>query len=112
MNADAPTFYANIWIAGSVADAERLCRDYCNQVGLCVTVTPTHFIYTGGSQTGVLVRLFNYPKYPKTAVGIRATALALAEHLRQGLYQESYSVECNDTTHWEQPAPHPKGGGE
>ena len=68
------SFYANIWIAGSAADAERLCRDYCNRVGLCVTVTPTVFIYTGGAQSGVLVRLFNYPKFPAERDSIRDKA--------------------------------------
>jgi len=94
------SFYANIWIAGSAADAERLCRDYCNRVGLCVTVTPTVFIYTGGAQSGVLVRLFNYPKFPAERDSIRDKARDLAEHLRQGLYQESFSVEFPDVTEW------------
>jgi hypothetical protein len=43
---------ATIYIAGPVAKIESVCRKFCER-GMCVTVTPTTYIYTGGSEGGV-----------------------------------------------------------
>lgn len=45
------TFWATIYIAGDAEHAKQVCRDFCLAVGLCVTVTPTTFIYSGGKAT-------------------------------------------------------------
>jgi ferredoxin len=34
-------------MAGDVATAHRVARDFCYQTGACLTVTPSKFIYTG-----------------------------------------------------------------
>ncbi len=93
----APTYTADIYIAGDLADINRACREFC-EIGLCVTVTPTNFIYTGGSQTGARVGLINYPKFPQTVQAIRARALELAEDLVLDCYQDSCSVVFPDET--------------
>lgn len=96
-----PSFYANIWIAGDHAQAVQSCRDYCMDVPLCVTVTPTTFVYVGGAEAGACVRLLNYPRFPSTPDRIRDTAKHLAGYLRRALCQHSYTVEFPDSTCWD-----------
>ena len=87
------TFYANIWIAGDYDAAVQACREFCMETPLCVTVTKTEYVYVAGSQSGVCVRLINYPRFPKSNVEITMTAEILAAVLRMKLYQASYSIE-------------------
>ncbi len=95
------TFTATIYVglrnndAGDsfpVGLAKQICQDYVNQVGLCVTVTETTFVYTNGSEPGVIVGLINYPRFPSGSYAIRQHALQLARRLRKGLKQKRVSV--------------------
>jgi hypothetical protein len=79
--------------------ARHLCRAFC-MAGLCVTVTPTEFIYTGGAESGVAVGLINYPRFPAEPAEIFAKAEALALHLIDGLHQHSASIVASDKTAW------------
>ena len=94
------TYRVEICLAGDVADAKRVCREFCLSVGLCVAVAPTDFIYAGGSEAGVVVRLINYPKYPSTKTTLWETAQSLAENLRRALYQDSALLVADDKTEW------------
>lgn len=94
-----PTYRAEIFIAGDVNQAKQACREYC-MTGLCVTVTPTTFIYTGGEETGVIIGLINYPRFPSTPDDILEKAEDLAKYLRGKLCQHSYSIVTPDRTHW------------
>lgn len=96
---EAKSFYANIWIGGNHADAVRACREYCDDTPLCVTVTPTSFVYVRGMEEGVCVRLMQYPRFPEDERKIRNTAHDLAGRLLVKLSQRSYSIEFPDTTH-------------
>lgn len=84
-------------IVHSLADASRICQEYVDAAGLCVTVTPTTFIYTNGGEPGCIVGLIN-PRFPSTQAAIRAHALALAELLLVGLEQFKVSVVLPDET--------------
>jgi hypothetical protein len=94
----APTWYANIWIAGDYAAAVQACREYCRDNPLCVTVTPTVYVYTGGAQDGVCVRLINYPRFPSDS--LEGAAKDLADDLRYTLCQDSYTIEYADQSVW------------
>lgn len=93
------SFYANIWIAGDLSTAKAACREFCEE-GLCVTITPTSFIYTGGQQEGVLVRLINYPRFVEEPSAIKTRAQRLGDFLCHRLFQDSYSIEFPDTTEY------------
>jgi hypothetical protein len=80
------------------AAAVRIARIYADEVGLCVTVTRTTFVYTEGDEPGVIVGLINYPRFPSEPVDIRAHALALAERLQRGLSQHRVSVVLPNET--------------
>jgi hypothetical protein len=81
----------------TIADARRIVHEYV-AVGLCVTMTPTEFVYTGGGEPGVAVGLINYPRFPSSHQAIYDHAIALGEKLRVGLNQFRVSVVFPDKT--------------
>lgn len=97
---EVPTYTADIWIGGDAWLAEPICRDYCDTVGLCVSVTDTTFIYTGGKTIGMRVGLINYGRFPAASHEIFAKAEELAIMLIEGLGQDSASVVASDRTVW------------
>ena len=52
-----PTFWLRLYLAGDLDQIKQACREYCMEVGLCVTVRPIDFIYTGGEESGAEVRI-------------------------------------------------------
>jgi len=95
------TFEVKIYIAGSYSKAVEICAQYCNSVGLCVTVTPTEYVYTYGRESGVIIGLMNYPRFPTTLEELEKIACKLAEwHLIPGLAQGSFSVVTPSRTIW------------
>lgn len=85
-------------LAGNYDDAVRICKSYCNKVGLCVTIERCNYIYTGGCEDGVKVTLINYPKFPSEGQKIYDTGIKLAHKLRKGLYQDSVLISDGTTT--------------
>ena len=77
---------------------EGICQKYCDEVGLCVTVTPTRFIYTNGNETGAAIGLINYPRFPDEPENIKAKALDLAELLLIACQQYKVSIIFPDET--------------
>jgi len=95
------TFTAQIFVGfkcmdtgkeSTLQDAEKICQDYVNDIGLCVSTVPTRFIYTKGNENGVCVTLINYPRYPESSYEIKERALVLAEKLKTNLDQNRVSV--------------------
>jgi len=98
--AEAPSYPVSIFVGGSAWEAWKICREYCDEVGLCVTITETKYVYTGGETVGVIVGLINYPRFPSEPTPIWAHAEALALKLIEGLKQESCSIQSPDRTLW------------
>lgn len=96
---ESPTYTAAIYVAGDLAAARAICRDFC-ATGLCVTVETVEFIYTGGAETGVRVGLINYPRFPAPEADIFSKAEELAINLIHGLQQHSASIVGSDKTVW------------
>jgi len=97
---EVPSYPVSIFIAGRASDIEDQCRTYCDEVGLCVTCTPTCFVYTHGEEEGYIVGLINYPRFPSTPEDIWAHAETLAERLRVEASQDSYTIQAPDKTVW------------
>lgn len=87
-----PTFWAHIFIAGDLEQAKQVCRSHCFTAGLCVTIEPVTYVYTGGQEDGVRVGLINYPRFPASDDQILRTAKDLAYRLREELCQNSFSI--------------------
>jgi len=83
----------------SARHAKEICQDYCDEVGLCVTVAETEFIYTGGSERGCIVGLINYPRFPSTPEKILGHAFVLAKKLLDEYHQHKVSIICPDKTY-------------
>ena len=98
--ARARSYPISIFIAGDFLKAKEICQKYCDEKGLCVTVTPTEYIYTGGTEPGVVVGMINYPRFPKYPHQQIKTAQKLAMRLLEGLDQQSFSIETPQETHW------------
>lgn len=96
----ADTIRYDIFMAGDLAQAKQVCREFCFDVGLCVTIEPIDFIYTGGEESGFRVGLINYPRFPSTDADIWDRASELAEILMLRLRQHSYSIVGPNLTHW------------
>jgi len=94
------SYPVSILIAGDVWQAETACLDYCDEVGLCVTVTETTYCYTGGEEAGVIVGLINSPRFPSDPTAIWQRAEQLGSILRERLKQDSYTIQAPDKTVW------------
>jgi hypothetical protein len=95
-----PTFWARLYLSGPIDVAKQVCREECLREGLCVTIEPTTFVYTGGEEAGYVVGLINYPRFPSDPAAILARAKELAVHLMQRTAQWSALVMTPDGTEW------------
>lgn len=85
----------------SIDKVEEICQAYCDEIGLlCVTVTPTRFIYTDGAEPGAAVGFIHYPRYPADTERVKTHALELGRRLKQACDQLGLSVVLPDETFW------------
>ena len=94
------TISINIWLSGDIDVIKQSCRVFCFQKGLCVTVTKTTYIYTGGQEDGVVVGLRNYPRFPKGLAEMKVIARGLAHEIVEAACQHTCMVEYPDETLW------------
>ena len=94
-----PTYTSTIYIAGDLNKIKDVCRRYC-LIGLCVSVTPTDFIFTGGCETGAAIGLINYPRFPSTTTVIDEAARELAAMLLKECCQRSCTIVNPNTTEY------------
>lgn len=95
------TYVVKIYLSGDVDVIKQTCREYCLRVGLCVTITETLFVYTGGEEFGVEIGLLNYPRFPKAQTDINDDAMELADKCRRATFQHSFLVVTPDKTIWD-----------
>jgi len=113
-----PTYTATIYVGSreqytpeirSIEMAREWLHEYVNHVGLCVTLTPTEYIYTGrdiegtarktlAAEGGFIVGLINYPRFPAEPEAIRQHALEIGEALRKMFKQFKVSIVFPDET--------------
>jgi hypothetical protein len=104
---EAKTYTAQIYVGlrtgytekiRSLDEVRDICQMYVDEAGLCVSVTPTEFIYTSGREPGAVVGLIHYPRFPSTPSQLEQHALSLAQLLQEGLEQYRVSVVLYDRT--------------
>lgn len=95
-----PTYWAKLYLAGPIEVAKQIIRAECLREGLCVTIEPTQFLYSGGEEAGYVVGFANYPRFPKSPEEIRARARSLLIMLIDGTYQHSGMLVTPDETEW------------
>lgn len=95
-----PSYKIKLYIAGNYDDAVRACRQYVNGVGLCVTVERADYVYTYGMESGVVIGLVNYPRFPCSKEKIYDKAKGLATHLIRELCQSSVLIDDGVGAEW------------
>lgn len=100
MDGRCETYWVKIYIAGPIEVAKQLIRKRAKQKGMCVTIEPTTFMYTGGEEVGYVVGFINYPRFPKENSEIWNEAILLANHLMLETGQDSFSVMDPYKTDW------------
>lgn len=95
-----PSFNVEIHMAGDISAAGVTIQRYGLEVGMCVSLSPQSFIYSGGREEGFRVGFINYPRFPKEPGDIVARARDLASVLCQALGQYSYSIVTPVETTW------------
>ena len=95
-----PSFCVTVFVAGDLDAARQSLRRQCFEEGLCVTLTPTTFIYTGGAEEGVAVGHINYPRFPRSPEEVTERAVRTAKQLMEDLCQGSCSVVTPIETIW------------
>lgn len=96
----APTFWVRIYMSGPIEAAKQALRAECLREGLCVTIDPTLFIYTGGEEAGFVVGLVNYPRFPSTPEVITRRAEQLIDALLSATHQHSAMLMTPEATRW------------
>lgn len=86
--------------------AKAICHEYCDEIGLCVTITPTFFVYSrnlinifDGEEPGCFIELIQYPRFPYSEENIKNRAITLAKILMKKFNQSKVSVICTDKTY-------------
>lgn len=103
----AATHWARIYMSGPIEVAKQVIRKDCLRQGLCVTVEPTTFIYTGGEEAGFVVGLVNYPRFPSEPADLEARARDLMGQLLDATFQHSAMLMTPTTTEWVSKRVHP-----
>lgn len=78
--------------------ARNKLQEYVNRVGFCVTLTPTEYIYTNGSEPGFAIGLINYPRFPADMESIRGKAIEIALEMLETFEQFKVSIVFPDET--------------
>lgn len=97
---ETKTYWARIYMSGPIEVAKQILRSECMEKGLCVTVEPTLFIYTGGEEQGYVVGMIQYPRFPAAETDICARANKIAERLMMETHQWSALVMTPEATRW------------
>jgi len=80
-----------IYIAGDRGLARQVLQEYVMK-GACVGISEEEYVYTMGNETGIVVNLINYPRFPKEEEELVLEAITLGKHLIEKLYQGSCTV--------------------
>ena len=89
----------------TLEEAYEIAQDYCNKIGLCVSVTPTRFIYTQsvatphGFDDGCFVELIAYPRFPSSKYDIVKDAIELTKIFIKKFNQMRISIIASDQTY-------------
>lgn len=94
------THWVRIYLSGPIEVAKQVLRAECLREGLCVTVEPTTYIYTGGEEPGFVVGLLNYPRFPVTAEDLDRRARDLMHKLLAATCQHSALMVTPSASEW------------
>ncbi len=110
----AETFTASIYVGSKVGYSDkvsdgyhRTCytvKQFCDEVGWCVTVETLTFCYTSDGKTGDgfecghRIGIIQYPRFREEVAEIRRRTMELARRLREDTEQQRVTVVFSDFT--------------
>ncbi len=94
------TYWVKLYLSGPIEIAKQAIRAECLRKGLCVTIEPTTFIYSGGEEAGYVVGLVNYPRFPSPPDELVDRAEGLAVRLLDTTHQYSALLQTPLFTRW------------
>lgn len=94
------TFLVKLYLSGPIEIAKQILREECLREGLCVTIEPTTFIYTGGEEVGYVVGMIQYPRFPSTPDKLIERGRAIMDKLMRGTFQHSALLMTPISTEW------------
>ena len=75
----APSYHISIYCTGEKVALYAAIQSVCDSIGLCVSIFPCDYLFTGGMESGYEIRLINYPRFPSTKEAIKAKAMQVVE---------------------------------
>ena len=87
----AKTHVIKIYIAGDRNLARQVLQKYVMK-GACVSISEEEYIYTMGNESGIVVNIINYPRFPKEESELLNEAYLLAQTLIEDMHQGSCTV--------------------
>ena len=94
------THVIKIYIAGDKNVARQVLQEYVMK-GACVSISEEEYIYTMGNETGIVVNIINYPRFPKTDLELLGEAFEIAHLLIEKLHQGSCTVvDYSNSSHF------------
>lgn len=96
---ECDAYSVKVYMAGDVAVAKQVIRAYCMK-GLCVNITPVDYIYTMGEESGYVVELINYARFPCSVEVVWESALELATEILNKTFQKSFTIMDNERSYW------------
>jgi len=97
---ESATEHVKIFMAGNIEDAKRYCREFCFAKGFCVSIYETSYIYTGGEESGFVVELINYPRFPSAKAELLLSAVSIGNGLMAACFQNSFTIMTKNKTFW------------
>jgi hypothetical protein len=97
---EAPSIVFEVFICGDINQAKHFLTQMAADTGMCVSVDETEYVYTGGREKGMVVRIINYPRFPSTEHELEEFAHNVALSLMGYLGQQSCSVIGPRKTTW------------
>jgi hypothetical protein len=82
----------------TISELEDFLQKETDKGGLCVTVTPTKFIYKDGREDGAIIGLINYPRFPTTKEQLEKDAERIAKLCKEEYKQNRVSIEYQNKT--------------
>lgn len=86
------SYCVKIYIAGCYSIIKQACHDFVKEQPLCINLKRVEYIYTGGEESGVVIEIINYARFPKTEAEINNTALSLGNFIKDKANQKSFSI--------------------
>ena len=82
----------------NIEELKDFLQKNVNRIRLCLTITPTTFIYKGERETGATIGLINYSRFPETKEELKQKAEEIANLCKDKYQQNKIAIEYQNQT--------------